>query len=297
MAPIVLNSLVERGFNIAAVIPPSKNHETYKYFKEFVLFKGLKFLSFDNSINEPCFIEKIKELNADIGVVCSYNKLLSKEFLSSTKMGYINCHPSLLPDYRGACPYFHVINNGEKKSGVTLHFMDENFDTGDIIYQKEFEITPYETMGTYFNRTNYMFCDVLCEVLSRINNNEKIDRIKQEKTKEFIDAPRVDGNFRIRWNKNADEIERLIRASNPFYNVYTSYKGVSFKVIKSSLIEINCDFDFNPGEIVKADENYLIVAAQKGLLSLEIFQVGTWGVFNPKDFYYNFSPKPGEYLI
>lgn len=298
MALICLTNLIDKGFNIVSVVPPSKTHETYDYFKNFVSNKGLKFIEFNNSINGDDCIEQVKSLNADIGVVCSYNTLIKKEFLNTTKLGYINCHPSLLPYYRGAAPYFHIINNGEKQSGITLHFMDETFDTGPIVFQQKFDITPFETMGSLFNRTSYMLSDALIETLSKIEQGVEIKKIPQEKNENFIEAPRVGGNFRIRWNRDCLELERLIRACNPFYTVFSNFRGTTFKIIKARAIKTNFDSkqEIVYGQILKADENCLIIAAKNGVLSLEIFQIGTWGVFNPNDFYYTFSPKVGELL-
>ena len=190
MALVCLSELLEKEFNIAAIVPPKKTHETYKYFKDFCTFRNLNLIDYETSCNEASYIKKIKELNADIGVVCSFNYKLSPDFLASTKMGYINCHPSMLPQYRGAAPYFHVVKNNEKKSGITLHFMDESFDTGDIVYQEEFDILPFETMGTLFNRTNFMLSNALVKTLNEIEKNRNIKRIPQNKTDCFKEAPK-----------------------------------------------------------------------------------------------------------
>ncbi len=296
MALVCLSNLLEKNFNIIAVVPPKKTHETYYFFKNFVLSKNLNLIDFNSSPNEDSCIEKIKNLNADIGVVCSYNYKLSKNFLSSTKMGYINCHPSLLPYYRGASPYFHIINNGEKISGITLHFMDENFDTGDIIYQKKFKLSNFETMGTLFNRTTYMLSDGLIEVLDRIQQKGKIERCPQKKDESFIDAPKVDGNFLIRWkSQSIDKIERLIRACNPFYNAYTTFRGVGFKIIQAKAITKEHNNPF--GAIVQADNDNFIVSAKGGYLKIEIAKIGSWGIFSPREIYQIFTPKQGEMLI
>ena len=295
MALICLNNLLLNKFDIAGVVPPKKNHETYSFFKSFVSERGLNLIEFDESPNEKATLTKIARLNADIGVVCSYDNLLSEDFLKTTKMGYINCHPSLLPDYRGANPYFHIINNGEKTSGITLHFMDKTFDTGDIIYQEKMELMPFETMGSLFNRTTYMISDALIKVLSDIKKGVKIKRIKQKKG-DFKIAPRTGGNFRIRWKTNSVfEIECLIRACNPFYNAYTDFRGVNFKIIKAEAINYSHNFEF--GRIIKADEDNLIIAAKDGALSVQVMQLGTWGYFRTKDFYYMFSPNSNEYFI
>lgn len=295
MALVCLDGLLQKKVNIVGVVPPKKTHETYNYFKQYVEFQNLNLLDFENSCNEESYIKKIKELNADIGVVCSYNYKLSKEFLSTTKMGYINSHPSKLPQYRGAAPYFHIIKNGEKKSAITLHYMDETFDTGDIIYQEEFDLLPFETMGTLFNRTNFMIRDGLIKVLEEIEKNGEIKSIPQQKEGNFIEAPKVDGNFRIRWNTNTVfEIENTIRACNPFYNYYTFFRGVNMKLLKASAIKKEHNLKF--GQIAFVNENEILVAAKEGFLSLEFMQIGTWGMFRPREFNFIFSPKVGELL-
>ena len=111
MALVCLSNLLENDFDIVAIVPPKKTHETYQYFRDFCAFRNLNLLDYENTCNDKEYIEKIKELNADIGVVCSFNYKLSPDFLATTKLGYINCHPSILPQYRGAAPYFHIIKN------------------------------------------------------------------------------------------------------------------------------------------------------------------------------------------
>ena len=294
MAIVCLSHLLEANFNIVGVVPPKKNHETYNYFKQFVLSHNLNLITFENSCNEEGCIDKIKKLNADIGVVCSYNYLLKKNFLESTKLGYINCHPSKLPNYRGPAPYFHIINNGEKTSAVTLHFMDETFDTGDIIYQKDFEIMPFDTMGTLFNRTNFMLSEALIETLNKIQNKENLKRFPQDKEGYYIDAPKIDGNFKIRFNNSAEKIESLIKACNPFYNAFCYFRGVNLKIIKARAIKK--EHNLKLGQIALADKDNFIVATQNGYLAIEILQIGSWGIFNTFDFYCAFSPKTGEFL-
>ncbi len=295
MALICLSNLLIKKFNIIGVVPPEKSNDAYFPFKNFVESKNLNFLEFVESPNEKNYIKKIKDLNADIGVCCSYNIKLSKEFLSSTRLGFINCHPSLLPQYRGAMPYFHIINNGEKTSGITLHFMDEKFDTGDIIYQEKFEILDYETMGILFNRTTYMLNDALIETLEKIERGEEIKRFPQRKIQNPIKAPKVDGNFRVNWSDDVENIEKLIRAANPFFSVWTTFRSTSLKILKAHIYKFN-DEKCNYGKIYKADEDNFIIRAKNGLLALDVFQIGTWGVFETKDFYKTFSAQCDEFL-
>ena len=154
MALVVFKRLIEKGFNIIGIVPPDKSNETYPIMEKLANNFNIPFLQY-NDLKDTKFLKEVKKLHADIGVVCSFNKKLPKEFLETTKDGFLNCHPSLLPYYRGGNPYSAVINNHEKITGITIHFMDENFDTGDVVLQIRIDITPDETMGTLFNKLNF----------------------------------------------------------------------------------------------------------------------------------------------
>jgi len=154
---------------------------------------------------------------------------------------------------------------------------------------------PNETMGTIFNRTNYMISDGLIEVLSHLEKGKELERIPQDKTGYYIDAPKVDGNFRIHWNQDIEKIERLIRATNPFYNTFSFFRGVNLKVIKANIIKKEHNLPF--GSIALANEKEILISAKGGFISLVILQVGSYGIMTPNDFYSIFNPKVGEVLL
>ena len=136
MAYICLDGLLTAGINIVGVMGPKKTHNTYDNFKDFAKSRGMNFIEWDN-LKDPKLLDYLKSLNIDAAVVASFNYKIPKVLLDIPKAGFINIHPSLLPKYRGGNPYSTVIINGEQETGVTLHFMDEGFDTGDIITQKK----------------------------------------------------------------------------------------------------------------------------------------------------------------
>jgi methionyl-tRNA formyltransferase len=111
LALVCLQELVANDKHIVGIVPPPKTDPSYRTLIQAAQAYKIPCIEFENNLNEPAFLEKIKKLNPDIGIVASYNTLFPKEFYEIPKMGTINCHPSLLPDYRGANPYFHVINN------------------------------------------------------------------------------------------------------------------------------------------------------------------------------------------
>lgn len=295
MALVCLAKLVAEHVNIVACVPPPKNDGTYNLFCDFSDKLGLKIISYDKSFLDEDFVNEIKLLKPDLGIVCSYCKLLQKEFLDIPRDGFINVHPSLLPKYRGGNPYSHVIINGEKETGVTLHFMDEHFDTGDIIKQEKVEIFDTDTMGTVFNRLNFLSADMLLRFLVKYEKGEEIPRIPQPKG-DFVKAPSIkptSEDVLINWNKPAKEIDRFIRALNPFINAGTRYRQNYLK-IHTAYIE-NRDSGFYPGTIVSTDGD-LGVATKKGIIHITVLQAGSYFIGEANEFIKLSNCKIGEIL-
>lgn len=290
MAYICLDSLIATGINIIGVIGPKKNHPTYDNFQTFVKNRNLNFIEYDKLTDET-FIKQVKDLNADIAVVCSFNDRVPKALLDCAKDGFINVHPSLLPKYRGANPYSAVIIEDEKETGVTLHFMDEDFDTGDIISQKKIELSKLETMGTLFNRTNVLACNMLIEALKYYEQKE-LPRIKQPEG----DYPicQISGNdlFFIDYKKSAKQIESFIRALNPFIIAATSFRQTLTKIYSAEYVEAQHNSEL--GSIVQIEEDRFYVATENGLLCPTTIQFGSFFTGSAKDFINMLSPQIGE---
>lgn len=295
MALVCMAKMVAENVNIVACVPPQKTHNTYRLFCNFAKNLDLPVISYENSLTDKDFLSKIKALDADLAVVCSYGKLFPKEFLEVTKDGFVNVHPSLLPKYRGGNPYSHVIINGEKETGVTLHFMDEHFDTGDIIAQEKIEITDKDTMGTIFNRLNYLGADMLMELLTKYENGETLPRTKQPEGN-FIKAPAINPESSfviINWNQKAEVIERFIRGLNPFINAGTRYRQNYLK-IHTATVE-NRDSGFPSGTIVGTDGD-LAVACKKSILHIKVLQAGSYFIGQSADFIRLSNCRVGERL-
>ncbi len=271
--------------NIIAVVPPPENHPAYYAFSQYAKNLGYQIIAAKSSINEPQFIEKIKNLNADLAVVTSYSEKFSKEFLETTKDGFLNAHPSLLPEYRGANPYSHVIINGETETGITLHKMDENFDTGEIYLQKVVPIAQNDTMGTLFNRLNILTGEMLVEFL---NYYEKQGLPQGKVQTEFNKnpkhkAPKIppdSGKTVIKWNKSAQEIERFIRGLNPFLPAGTRFKGYYVKIFTAEAINIKSKYQ--SGTICSLG-NTIDVATGNGVIKIRSLQFGNHFIGDAKD--------------
>lgn len=295
MALVCLNKLVSKGINIVGVVPPAKDDPTHRLMVNTALSLGLDVIDYNISLNDKGFLQRIKNLNVDLGVVSSFNKRLPKELLQLSKDGFINLHPSKLPDYRGANPYSHVIINGEEESAITLHYMDENFDTGDIISQYCFSLDLNETMGTLFYRTNQMCASMLYEALDYYETHD-FPRTPQPKDGEYKTAEALSferKNIFIDWNKSAEEIERFIRGLNPFIGALTCYNGTILRVNSAYVIEKS--HNFTPGTICDT-KNSLKVACGEDILELDSIQYGAYFLSTGRDFVERINPKKGEIL-
>ena len=173
--------------------------------------------------------------------------------------------------------------------------MDEHFDTGDIIAQVKVQIFDNDTMGTLFNRLNFIGADMLVETLKKYETEGKPAARKQQEG-DFVKAPSVNSatpDTFINWKQSAKDIERFIRALNPFINAVAFYRGNSLK-IHSAYVE-DYDSGFAPGTIVSTEEN-LAVATKKGTLHITVLQAGTYFVGEAKEFIRLTNCKSGEIL-
>lgn len=292
MAYVCLDGLNMSGINIVGVVGPKKDHQTYSSFKAFVKSRNLNFIDYDK-LDDVFFIQKIKDLNADIAVVCSFNYRVPRILLDSVKDGFINVHPSLLPQYRGPNPYSSVIVNDEKETGVTLHFMDESFDTGDIITQKKVTISKSETMGTLFNRLNILALDMLLEILKKYETS-KLKHEKQPEGDFKVGSIFPEEALFINYEKSAYEIENFIRALNPFILARTNFRGTLVRVLSAEVLDEKLLQKYNSGSIIKIEDNKFYIATGKGLLAITSLQFGSFFAGTSKEFIKILNPRIGE---
>ena len=292
MAYIGLDGLLMSGVNIVGVLGPKKDHNMYYDFKTFVQSRRLNYIDYDE-LDEPQLIEAVRALNVDAAVVCSFNYKIPRILLESKKDGFINVHPSMLPKYRGGNPYSRVLINGETETGVTIHFMDESFDTGDIIAQKPYHIHSKATMGTIFNELNVLGIELLLQVL-RAYENQPLPRIKQP-VGDFVSGKGLsEKELFINYNRTAEEIERFVRALNPFILASTTFRGNMMKIMK---VEVASDAFCVPhpaGTVAKIEDDKFFIATSKGLVVPTVMQFGSFFMGDSKDFIRIVNPKIGE---
>lgn len=166
---IVLESIIKSGHEVIAAYCPIYNNSIYLRLqsfceRNFIHFERLSDFA-DNNL-----IAKLKLLSIDVIVVCHFQKILKKELIELPKYGSINLHPSLLPLYRGMAPQHWPIINGDTETGLTVHFIDEGVDTGDIIVQKKLSIGKDTYVFDLQNQMKIVYATIVKESLEIIES-------------------------------------------------------------------------------------------------------------------------------
>src|SRR5262249_36522062 len=183
------------------------------------------------------------------------------------RLACLNLHASLLPCWRGAAPIQAAIAAGDRETGITVMYMDEGLDTGDILLQRTIEIRADETGGSLHDRLAQIAPEALRESLQLLASGSA-PRIPQDKARATY-APKLKREHgQIDWSESAEVIERKIRAYNPWPSAFMKVAGQNLKIFSASVVDLNGQ----PREILRSDKD-LIVAAGKGALSLAEVQL------------------------
>ena len=239
-----------------------------------IIYSPVKQFGLDNNIEviqpkrmkDEEVIDKIKEVNPDLIVVVAYGKILPKEIIDIPKYGIINVHSSLLPKYRGASPIHSAILNGDKESGVSIMYIEEGLDSGDVILKETCEITEDDTLGTLHDRLKELGAIGLEKALKLIEA-EEVKAEKQDDSKATFVKPITKEQAKINWNNIKEVTFNQIRGLNPFPGAYThNEKNENIKIYKSEKLEK--EYDGENGTVVEMTKKGPVVKVANGALRL-----------------------------
>lgn len=274
-AVLPLQMMLENNYNVVAVVtgqdkPAGRGKKLNESaVKVFAKEKNLPILQ-PESLKDETFISQLQDLQIDLIVVVAF-KMLPKIVWQIPRIGTINIHASLLPQYRGAAPINWAIINGEKKTGVTSFIINEVIDTGNILLQKEVAITDDETAGTLHDKLQLSGSQLLIETL-RLLEDGKQQGIDQEtlfaNEAELKPAPKIfKETCKINWENDTIAINNIIRGFSPYPGAWTILKKNEnqyvFKIFSAKCILEN--HNLQPGTIVEKN-NEILISTKNGFI-------------------------------
>lgn len=241
--------------------------------KKYALTKQLPLLQPTN-LKAPSFQEAIEERNPDCQVVVAF-RMLPKNIWSLSRLGTINLHASLLPNYRGAAPINWVIKNGERHSGLTTFLIDEQIDTGAMLLQEKIELYPEETAGSLHDRLAALGGPLLYNTIVQLDAGELQPQVQQLQGNEKM-APKLDkANMRIDWKEPLPSIAQHIRAMSPYPGAWTVFidpKG-SEEILKIFSAKIKIEKHHLPPHQLFIRDREMLITTPEGYLICEEVQL------------------------
>ena len=268
----VLDAFLARGDTVAGVFcAPEKPGARPDALKVCAQEKGVQVFQFP-SLKTPEAHEKLKELAVDIGIMAFVLQFAPQEFVKIPKHGTIQYHPSLLPKYRGPSSINWPIIKGETKTGLTIFRPNDGLDEGDVVLQKEIQISADDTLGTvYFDRLFPMGVAAMVEAADLVVAGQHQELVQDESQASYEGWCR-EGEARIHWANHVDFVYNLIRGCNPAPGAWTTLNGVKLQVFdaKKHTVRTFGTVKGKIGEVVEVGAQSFTVTAQGG--RIEVFK-------------------------
>ena len=253
----VLERLLDGPDDVAGVFcPPDIENRPIDPLKAFACDAGLPVHQFKSWKTEEA-LALIKSFEADLCVMAFVTQLIPRNCLDAPALGSIQYHPSLLPKHRGPSSINWPIIQGETKTGLTIFWPDEGFDTGPILLQKEVDIGPDDTVGSvYFEHLFPLGVEAMNEAVEMVRNGTA-PRIEQGESEATYESWCREEDAEIIWSKPAQQIHCLIRGTDPQPGAWTTIGGNKLKLYGSRM----ADASGEAGTIIGVSEAGVTVAA------------------------------------
>lgn len=220
------------------------------------------------TLRDPAARERLADLAPDLMIVVAYGLILPKKVLAIPRLGCWNVHASLLPRWRGAAPIQRAILAGDTESGVDLMQMEAGLDTGPMLLKVSTTISAEDTGGSLHDRLATLGSAAVLEAVSKLAAGELQGEVQDDSLATYAHKLNKD-EARLDWSRPAIELERLVRAFNPWPICHSSLNGDALKVHAAQLGEGSGQ----PGTILAADKTGLTVACGQGALRLTRLQL------------------------
>jgi len=275
-----LKQLVEQNFNVVTVVtaidkPAGRGQKlSFSAVKEYALSQNIPVLQPESLKNET-FLNELAAFNADLQIVVAF-RMLPKVVWDMPTKGTFNLHASLLPQYRGAAPINWAIINGDTETGVTTFFIEEQIDTGNIIFQEKVTIEPIDNIGSLYEKLMTIGASLVIKTTNAIIVDE-IKPIPQANipVENLRPAPKINKETcKINWNTDTESIHNLVRGFSPYPAAWTE---LVLGELKTTVKIFSTTFEkdlhsIKPGSIITDSKHYIKVACSDGYISITDLQ-------------------------
>jgi len=281
-----LDILIKNGYEVVGVITATdkrggrgKKKLIRTAVKKYALEKGLKVLQPKN-LKDPEFQKELKSLNANLQVVVAF-RMLPKSVWAMPELGTFNLHGSLLPKYRGAAPINWAVIKGEKETGVTTFFLQQEIDTGDMIFQEKMPIHENDTAGDVHDRMMQLGAQTVLKTVKAIENGDY--ELQKQDDSQASKAPKIfHDTCQIDFNQSTEQVHNFIRGLSPYPAAWTTLDGKTLKILKTTkAIE---DHDLPPGQFVSDNKKELKISTNDGFVEVLELQLQGRKRMNVADF-------------
>lgn len=264
-----------QNIDLRSVFIPRRNSFPFPYYEcvalHDVVLRHTKVQLFEDiSLRAEATYKIIKGLLPDLMVVSTFNQILPQEIICIPRLGVINLHPSLLPKYRGPTPTAWVLMNGEKETGVTAHFIeDERIDRGRIITQRRLKIIPSDTDGTLRCKLALQSEEVLAEAIQLVMCRDREMFPEQDESELSYYPKRTVADCEINLEEPFGKIQNRIRAATPYPGAHLKHKGGEYLVLGATLLPRNASLSRS---VEPADglANRLYLPGADGMIQLDV---------------------------
>ena len=223
------------------------------------------------SLNTIEFYNQIYNLHADIIVVVSYGKIIPQSILNIFPLGGINVHTSLLPKWRGSSPIQSALLNGDKRTGITIIKINQKIDTGDIIYSLPCIIKKSDTSSSLQARLKKLSTQALIITLQNIYKNSYC-LVRQSNLSTYSNKIKKQ-DAQLLWSTDAIQLERSIRAYNPWPICYFKVEKLFIKVWSANVINNFSQYKYNIGEIILINKHGIQIKTKRNILNITTVQL------------------------
>lgn len=249
-----LQQLLPSGL-VAAVGSSNHQSETKMVLQQFCKQSNIPLQGFDKENIETKLADWLKKYNPDVVFVKTFPFKIPASLLSIPKFGFINFHYAPLPEFRGPNPLFWMIKNRVSAAGVTIHKMDADFDSGDILFQQQFPITPYHTYGMLVTDLAHTATALTSQLIQDLQSNKLNPVPQKNENAKWYPRPKPADLF-IDWKTmNAVDVVALVKACNPWNKgAAVRFKGWTFAITEATIVETVVNENKNAGTIISLDK-------------------------------------------